>query len=114
MAKGGIFPSSSGGFFQPLQSGVNKLFSGPAGARPDPSSFIQYGTGPVSLDFSSADPRLAAAGKPTVQHTQKFDAAAHKRADAHWLRMKELDAQKQTLWLMVIRTYLLAHHRMVM
>jgi hypothetical protein len=27
-----------------------------------------------------------------------LDAAAHKRADAHWVRMKELDAQKQKIF----------------
>ena len=27
-----------------------------------------------------------------------LDSAAHKRAEAHWLRMKELDAQKQKIF----------------
>ena len=62
--------------------------------RPDARSFVQYGAGPVSLDFSSADPRLAAAGKPTVQYTQKFDASGHARAKEDWAFDEDIRQRK--------------------
>jgi len=90
MAKGGIFPESSGGFFQPFQSGVNKLFSGSAGARPDPHNF--------RIDSYSGMGDRPGPGGGIGGPNWQFDAAAHKRADAHWVRMKELDAQKQKIF----------------
>ena len=87
MAKGGVFNKPEG-FFQPFQSGVNKLFSGPAGARPGPDDFT---TPPKSYAGYPGDPKQRI--KPG-----SYDSAAHKRAEDHWLRMKELDAQKQKIF----------------
>ena len=92
MAKGSVF-QNPGGFFQPLQSGVNKLFSGPAGARPNPTDFTAYG------DFGASSMQDAMRFRTQQGRPQPtYDAAAHKRADAHWLRMKELDGQKKKIF----------------
>jgi hypothetical protein len=94
MAKGAVF-QNPGGFFEPLQSGVNKLFSGPAGARPDPMDFTgaPYGSmGASSMQDAMRFRTQQGMPQPTL------DAAAHKRADDHWLRMKELDAQKKKIF----------------
>ena len=67
---------------KPLGGGgtISQMFQG----APKASSFIQDGAGPASLDFSSLDPRLAAAGKPTVQHTQQFDQSGFDTATSDY------------------------------
>ena len=92
--KGALFQNPSG-FFQPFQSGVNKLFSGSAGARPNPMDFTgaPYGTmGASSMQDAMQFRTQQDMPQPTL------DSAAHKRANDHWLRMKELDAQKQKIF----------------
>ena len=89
MAKGGVFNKPEG-FLQPFQSGVNKLFSGPAGARPNPDSFV-------------SDPHTGMGDRPGPGGGRggpvtSFDSGGYKRAEDHWLRMKELDAQKQKIF----------------
>ena len=89
MAKGGVFKDPQG-FFQPFQSGVNKLFSGPAGARPSPDSFVRD---PYSGMGDRPGPGGGRGGP-----VKSFDSSGYKRAEDHWLRMKELDAQKQKIF----------------
>ena len=89
MAKGGVFKDPQGPF-QPFQSGVNKLFSGSAGARPSPDSFVRD---PYSGMGDRPGPGGGRGGP-----VKSFDSSGYKRAEDHWLRMKELDAQKQKIF----------------
>jgi hypothetical protein len=130
MAKGSVFQNPSGAL-QPLQSGINSLFSGPAGARPDPMDFMRKPTSGIQTQTGAMRglreiPLYATGGsgmhpgKESGYGITRFDpsggwdfdpmankdrykpptidSAAHKRAEDHWLRMKELDAQKQKIF----------------
>jgi len=88
--KGGVFKKPEG-FLQPFQSGVNKLFSGSAGARPSVDDFT---TPPTSYAGYPGDPKQ----RRELTKPGDYDQASHKRAEDHWLRMKELDAQKQKIF----------------